>query len=285
MTGKSFLRKLVWFVFFVTAILLYLGLYVFPTLKDMNRIKRDIHKMKVRISDIGKMQNRFVHSDLREEIIFQKKEEELKRRFPMAGDHQDFVRLADHFSEYIRKTGAADGIQNLILMSLSDAIMIKKNLLVSNEELFNELEVLAIPRYKEMVRQQESVGIGEAKAVDASLSNMLPVFVDRLKSLSFYLGFFGESKQAASFINHIPWYRHYIDIETALVFEINGRSLYWVKVKLYFLDGKILSSVDKQLRRKEHWEPANFMVDFHSDVLLRRIYNFLPDPFKRKEIL
>lgn len=112
-------RKLVIRLSFIAAIVmvaaLYMLLYFFPTVKTINRSRREAKHLSLKLEDDRLDRINFSFPDEREEKIFSKTKGELKRRLPKVRGRNDFSKLVTAVSAQLLKLAAEEGILDLAI--------------------------------------------------------------------------------------------------------------------------------------------------------------------------
>ena len=117
MRRKNLFIKITGIVSLISLILIYFLLYFIPALKSINRYKRQLKDMNLKISDFARMESDFSFSDERERNSFAQTDRELPGKIPEIRTREDFVTLFTKISNYIQKRAEKDGISNLVMKS------------------------------------------------------------------------------------------------------------------------------------------------------------------------
>jgi hypothetical protein len=115
MRRKNLFIKIAGILSFIVLIIIYFLLYLFPALKSINRYKRQLKDMNLKILDFTRMESDFSFSDERERSYFARTDGELLGKIPEVRTREDFITLFTKISNYIQKLAEKDGILNLVL--------------------------------------------------------------------------------------------------------------------------------------------------------------------------
>lgn len=107
MKKKTFFGKFSFILFVLSLLLIYLWIYIFPSIKKISKLKRDIKEYSLKISNAHTEKAMFVHSDRRESLLFREAELEFSKRLAVPD-------ISGNFAESeIRKIGEKAGINRL----------------------------------------------------------------------------------------------------------------------------------------------------------------------------
>lgn len=107
MKKRTFFGKLSFILFVFSLFLIYLWIYIFPSVKKISKLKRDIKEYSLRISNAYIEKAMFVYSDGKESLLFREAEMEFSRRLAVPD-------ISENASESeIRKIGEKAGINRL----------------------------------------------------------------------------------------------------------------------------------------------------------------------------
>lgn len=91
-------------------ILIYLVLYFFPTVKSINRLKRETKDIYSKIEEFGKIETNFSFPDEREQHYFLGAGREFKSKIPKIRGKGDYIDLLAAISDYLVNRARKDGI-------------------------------------------------------------------------------------------------------------------------------------------------------------------------------
>jgi hypothetical protein len=114
MRHKNLFMKIAGILSLIFLVIIYVLLYFIPTLKSINRYKRQLKDMNLKILDFSRMESDFSFSDEGERNYFARTNRELSGKIPEVRSREDFITLNTKISNYIQKLAEKDGILNLV---------------------------------------------------------------------------------------------------------------------------------------------------------------------------
>jgi hypothetical protein len=115
MNHKNLFIKIAGILSLIVLIIIYILLYLIPSLKAINLYKRQLKDMDLKISDFARMDSDFSFSNEREKSYFAQADRELLGKIPGVRTREDFNALFTKISNYIQKLSQEDGILNLVM--------------------------------------------------------------------------------------------------------------------------------------------------------------------------
>ncbi|NIM18031.1 MAG: hypothetical protein GTO45_39140 [Candidatus Aminicenantes bacterium] len=319
MRRKYFLSKIVAAVVLIMVVVVYFFFYFIPSLEAINRYKRQVNDMNLKIADFKKASSSFSFPDQRERSYFLRLERELTAKIPEVASRGDFIRLFSEISAYIRELAERDGIYNLVIES--DPGKLKwdkgeykirpyKGLRGSrrgepcvhpafSDRLLDDLISIAAPRLSRMWKERQMAAEQRMQTLGSphqGMDNDLSALVKGSQYQTVALIFTGELKNAMNFINHLPWSSYYLVEDKILVSAGDKFPYYIVFLKIYYIDAE-----NADLKRapvptstpnagtptassQEEKGQQGLIVDEHSWMLLRRIPTYLLEKYPKKEL-
>lgn len=104
---KVFYKKLSFILFVFSLLIVYLWIYVSPSVKKISKLKRDIKEYSLKISSAHTEKTTFVYSDRKESLLFREAELEFSRKLD-APDNPE-----SSFESEMRRIGEKAGIKRL----------------------------------------------------------------------------------------------------------------------------------------------------------------------------
>lgn len=117
MRRKNLFIKIAGILSLIVFIVIYILLYLFPALKSINRSKRQLSDMNLKILDFTRMESDFSFSDEGERSYFAQTDRELMKKIPGVRTREDFITLFTKISDHIKKLAEKDGILDLVIKS------------------------------------------------------------------------------------------------------------------------------------------------------------------------
>jgi hypothetical protein len=107
---KPFLKKLAVLAIIISAVAAYFFFYFIPSVEGINRYKRQVNDMRLKIEDFKQADQTFSFSSQAEERYFSQLEKELTTKIPEVTGEEEFSRLSGDLSAYIAKQAEQDGV-------------------------------------------------------------------------------------------------------------------------------------------------------------------------------
>ena len=115
MIRKNLFIKIAGILSLIVLIIIYILLYLIPSLMAINRYKRQLKDMNLKISDFASMESDFSFPDERERSYFARADRELSGKIPGVRSREDFIALLTKISNDIQKLAEKDGILSLVM--------------------------------------------------------------------------------------------------------------------------------------------------------------------------
>jgi hypothetical protein len=232
MRRKYLFIKIAGIVSLIVIIIIYFLLYFIPSLKSINRYKRQLKDINLKISDFVRMENAFSFSSEQERHLFEQTDLEFTGKFPEVRTREDFITLFTKISNYIRKLAESDGIFNLVLKSDSKDLSVNASTLSSNKNTLDDLLGFATRRLIRLRKERQR----EGEDPEGTITDGISALVKKVRYHTITLSFTGELKKAVNFINHIPWSKYYLSEDMILVSAGDFFPYYIVFLKIYYID-------------------------------------------------
>ncbi len=236
MRSKYFFFKFFGILFLVLLVVLYFIAYFFPTLKGLNRTKREIKDINLKISDFVKMENAFSFSDEGERSYFKAAEKELADKIPIIKTREDLIRLYTEISNYIQQIAERDGIDNLTWESDSAEFKVNANTLSKDKKSLDDLLRFTAQRLSRLRHETMQVEDPSKEKKAAGTDSILSTLVKGVKYHTVSLCFTGELNRAANFINHISWCHYYVGENKILVSSGERTPYFIVLLRIFYID-------------------------------------------------
>jgi len=265
---KLFIRVsgILFMIFFVFA---YFWFYFVPTVEKINRHKRELKDMKLKIENFLEMKTEISFPDERERAIFKETDEALRSKIPGVKGKEDFTALFVRVFDYLKKRGRADGIFNLGIT------------FDSRESGLNATPLLTDKRSPEQLLNSAFLRLAPPSS---------GLLVKDLNHQTILLRFPGNLRNALNFINHIPWSDDYLRMDTITVYPGKVSPGYLVFLNVYFIDLRPKDALSStQSPKKEETDTKipgkeDLAIDFNSPLLLRRVYENPMGKYPKREL-
>jgi len=255
MKTKPFFIKIFKILLLIFLILIFFFLYFLPSIEKINGQKRRLIDMNFKIKNYVSIEHDFSFPDKTERALFRKTDNDLKQKMPEISNNKRLKELDLAIFSHIKNRARENGIFNLILTTND-----------SKEPEFNFLESFSNKKILDRLKQFTGIRINEIKK---SKANLFPPPFKNLSNISFILSFTGDIKNAAGFLNQLPWADMFLKLEDVIVYSDVSNPIYMVGLRVYFIDSKINTTKEEELT-----------IDFDSPLLLKRVYL---NPVKRSQ--
>ncbi|MCK5059519.1 MAG: hypothetical protein KAT34_22910 [Candidatus Aminicenantes bacterium] len=130
MKKRNFLIRLTGILSILLLTALYMLLYFFPTVTEINRLKREIKDTRLKIEEFAEIERQFSFPDRKEREYFARAEREFKIKVAKVRGKGELARLIRDISGYFSDLAEKDGVVDLTLKSKIDepAVTVRGNL-------------------------------------------------------------------------------------------------------------------------------------------------------------
>jgi hypothetical protein len=271
---KFFNIKVFSFLFFILFVFTYSIFILIPSIKVVNKSKRELKDMNLKIRDNIEQNRIFSFLDKKEKHIFRRENLKLKHNIPKIRTRREFTELLNQNFLYFQKLAQKDGIDCLVYIHNYERSEV-------NFEFFSKNKKK--PQYLLDFIKIQLKNI-EKKRNNGNSSLIKYEFLIKLKDLKHhrvFLCFTGNMKSSLNFINHVAWGKYYITGDKIIVSRSNVRPIFWMEIKIYFIDLTKSFYFNDLIEEKDK---KKLVVDFNSDILLKNIYFNLPKRCGKKEL-
>ncbi len=259
--GRGVLKALGLLLFVV----LFSILVLFPLIKDISRLKREKKDLELKISDFRQTAYRFSLPDERERALFREEDKALRRAALTVQTEGDLQILIERADRYIQNLARLRGIRE------KEYVLMPANEIYRANEQAAELRNFIAAYLKE--RQPQP-----AEEYDED-SFFIPLGLNYCRLWLFWTA---EMSRALPFLNRLTWGNEYLGPEKIFVSEGGQYPLFAVELRLYFFDRRRQPSSFPRVKRPK--ESADLYIDYHSPMLLERVYRYLPERFSKREL-
>lgn len=270
---KRFLIRVLGILGIILIIILYLILYLSPTLKTINRLKRDIKLADAEVGDFLQDKEKFEFLNEREWRYIRKEQKLLKKKFPPIQNKIDLVRLSSKISGFIKNRASKDSIRNLLIASDSGGAGSGGDHLSTSREIKSALQRYFSTRMKEMGQREEG-------DLSSRQSEHRPDFshspFGNLNFKRVIVAFSADLKDALNFINHLTWGEVHIQQDKLYISRQDSWSCWMVSLKIFFLEQRGRGTV-------AGIDDGTFSIDQDSEILLTPA-NRHPVDFSKREL-
>jgi hypothetical protein len=236
-------------------VLIYLLVYLMPSLVDINRTRREIKDVNLKILDLRQEVGGITFSDPREKRLFRRAEEQYRKRFPILKNPRIRKRWLSKLTDFVDASARKQGIASLVMMDDTDVSrsLIQRGI-KDGDEIFGLIE--------NDIRDQSD------DSADIPLPYPQPGF------RVFFLGFpasIGSGFHLIAELLNLPFH-----LEFGRIRLVAGNEDLWFLIKLRVFHGREKS-------RNQEAGPADRMdgslIDLNSPLLLKPVYlYFSPAP-------
>ncbi len=271
---KFFNIKVFSFLFLILFIFIYSVFIFIPGIKGINKSKRELKYLNLKIRDNIEQNRVFSLLDKQEKHIFRRENLKLKHRIPKIRTRRELTELLNQNFLYFRKLAQKDYIDYLVYIQNSEKSKVTSKFFSKNRKK---------PQYLLDFIKIQLKNI-EKKRNNGNSSLIKYEFLIKLKDLKYhrvFLCFTGNMKSSLNFINHITWGKYYIIGDKIIVSRGNVSPIFWMEIKIYFIDLIKPSCFYDLIGEKDK---KKLLVDFNSDILLKNIYFNLPKECRKREL-
>ena len=250
MKKKRLWKRLGFFLLTLGLILVYLAVYLFPALIDINHYRREIKDVKIRLRDLNREVVAITFSDQREKKMFRRTDTKYRSRIPVLKTRRDRNKWQKKLVSYIRNTAGKQGIHQLIM---TDAAEVPNMLIHSDFPAENELAGLLGEEFKNpqqpLLRDFPS---GE-----------------RVYSDIYFLGFqvpIGSGLRALTGMVNYPLQ---LEIAEIRIVAGPGSPYFLLALRVFYRKKTVPSRVDDSPERI-----SESFIDLNSPLLLRPVYHY-----------
>jgi len=209
-------------------LIFYLFGYFLPTVKTINRVKRETRDARLRVSDFRRVSERFKSSDQAERRFFQDIDKRLTDFLPGIRDRSEYQRRRDEGFSIIVSRARRSGVSDLLLAYESDA----------GAEMKVERRLASADRLRaSMFTAQFATQRNECHRwlVDGA-SPPMDVNLDGMNGRSFCLVFAAKLKHGLGLLNSLPWGIAGLQLDRCLLMGKGRLPFFVVLVKMHFRD-------------------------------------------------
>jgi hypothetical protein len=259
--GRGVLKALGLLLFIVV----FSILVFFPIIKDINRLKREKKDLELKILDFQQAAYLFSLPDDRERSLFRAEDRAVRRAALSVQTEADLQILLERADRYIQNLARLRGIRE------PEYFIIPPDGTSRGYDRPTELQEFIAAYLKEKPPQP-----GEEHDEDS-------FFIPRgLNSCRLLLFWTAEMSKALPFLNRLTWGNEYLALDKIVVSEGRHSPLFAAALRLYFFDKR--RQPPSSMREAGPKESTNPYIDYHSPMLLERVYRHLPQRFGKKEL-
>jgi hypothetical protein len=121
MSKKRLWKNLGALLLILCLVLIYVLVYLLPAVVDINRTRREIKDVNLRILDLRKEVGGITFSDRREKRLFRRAEEQYRKRFPILKNPRIQKRWLKKLTDFVDVSARKQGIPSLVMMDDGEA--------------------------------------------------------------------------------------------------------------------------------------------------------------------
>jgi hypothetical protein len=262
--GRGVLKALGLLLFVV----LFSILVLFPIIKDINRLKREKKDLELKISDFQQTAYRFSLPDERERSLFRAEDQVLRRAALSVQTGADLQVLIGRVDRYVQNLARLQGISE------------KEYFLAAAGGTFRASDQAAeLQEFQNFIAANLKEKPPQQREEHDEDSFFIPQGLDYCRLWLFWTA---EMSKALPFLNRLTWGNEYVAPDEILVSEGRHYPLFAVGLRLYFFDKR--RQPPPSSRESGPKQAADLYIDYHSPMLLERIYRHLPQRFSKKEL-
>ena len=216
-------------------VLFYLVFYFFPSLKTINRLKREV-KLAQEIAQEGMNNIQNFETFTKAEWRFIKSQEKIfLQKFPVITNQADLIALSSNLTNYFKKLAGKDQIKNLILLSNINGLKVNIDPLYSDRETLEDLITFTKIKNKEiLIKNNENIN----KIKQVQKKNMRTPF-GILAYGEIAVGISSDFIKCLNFINHLPWGEFQINVDHIEIEDGRVFPKVLILLKIFYFDKKV----------------------------------------------
>jgi len=110
--GKS-LKRIIWITALLALVFLYSAIYLLPSLKEINHLRRETREFSLMSEDLQKLKIAIDFPDKKEQKYFSQVKRQLKNQLPVVKDETELNALYGAISGYIQQTAGRDRVGDI----------------------------------------------------------------------------------------------------------------------------------------------------------------------------
>ncbi len=233
MKNKYTLLKYLGIAGLVFITFLYLAFYFLPTLKAINRLKRDTREQSRQIDDYRRTAASFIYPDERERQLLAGVDPQVRERLPPVHDREEYIALFTRVFADVEARARLAGVTDLVLTSLGPDLQSNAAPLSSAKSVQDELLAHFGSHLGELQNRPDDP-LRAALAAPAAKNPFLDI--ERLNFQPVYLTFSAPLPRLLTFVNRLPRSPVQLEIDHVWIGEGSAGALVLVELRVYFLD-------------------------------------------------
>lgn len=250
MKKKRLWKRLGFFLLTLGLILIYLVVYLFPALIDINHYRREIKDVKLRIQDLNREMGAITFSDQREKKMFRRTDTRYRIRIPVLKNRQDRNKWRGKLVSYIRNTAGKQGINQLIMTDADEV----PNILIHSD----------FPAKNELAKR---LG-GEFKNPQQPLLRDFPSG-ERVCSDNYFLGFQAPISFGLKTLTGMVNYPLQLEIADIRIVAGPGSPYFLLAMRVFYRKKTAPGRMDDPPERI-----SESFIDLNSPLLLKPVYQY-----------
>ncbi len=231
MNNKYLYVKIFGMSFLILLVIFFIILYFFPNIKEINKLKREIRDMNLKITDFVKVENKFKRMDLKEKDYFDRLNKDLQNSVEVIKSKEDFLKMITNVSDFISKQAIKDKIDNLIITFNSRDMKINAKTLSNDKETISSLFEFATQRIQDINKEINLRNLTTAKNLTT-----LDTLEKGYKKHTIYITFTGDLRNIINFLNHLTWGNKQLLYRRVIVKEGTFSPIVLAFVNIYYKD-------------------------------------------------
>jgi hypothetical protein len=272
MRKKPFLKSLGFVILFICLILVYLVVYFFPALIEINRSRREVKNIGLRIQDLEQEKVEITFPDKKEKQILENSDRRYRERFPLLGSKQDIQDYYRALTFQVKKIAEETGVLHLAMSrTKTDPDMVISSDFGKGSDFLSKIQ----RKFKKQYEMDSPVSPISADGEGAYLSG------NRICSCRFFLTFAAPVRSAAEMMIRLADFPFQIEFREIRIQAGEATPIVHVVLNGYcqMKEGVLTDRLPGTengwipVTRKELGSSTGY-IDRHSPLLMKPVYHY-----------
>lgn len=245
-------------------VLVYMLVYLLPEMVDINRCRREIKDLNLRIQDLNREVSRITFSDQREESLLHRTGDKFRKRFPVLRNRRTRNKWLKNLTGFIEDSSRKQGISGLVMMDGLDRshTLITRGLPDRHEifELMGDAIRNQSDDFPDMLPLQPLLGGNSAS-------------VNKIGSRTFFLGFPASMGSGIRLVVDLVKFPFHLEFGKIRLVAGSENPFFLLKFRVFYCQKKSPDQDERPVDRI-----AGSFIDLNSPLLLKPVYLYFSSP-------